>query len=512
MNLDLSARPRLSSPRLRPALLCGLAFPVSLALAQTSGTWISTTGGDWSNTANWSGGTVATGGSTSANVTATFSASGTQTVNLDTNQTVQTLAFSTGTYTLSSSNGSVLTLAGSSTPVVASSGTISATLAGTQGFNMNPGGIRNLTLSGNNTYTGVTTMSGGGMIYVKSNNALGATGTGNGTTINYTSGSAVQLHILNNVTSGEDITVNINSSGSTGGNLIYNDSGNNTLTGNITLGRYSPNSTATTGVNTFGFQSTAGTLTINGNISGSAASGQADGSVADQSRLQFRPTAAGAAIKVNGVISDGTLTASSGTVGGGANGGLSVYTTSDSLGTVTFTNANTYTGSTVINGGTLALTGTGSIANSTIYSIGAGAKFDASGLTTPGYSLATVATTLGVGATTNGFINVGAGALTLGNALTLNFSALPTASTFNLYDSSSVSGDFTSVTLTGSVTGSLALGGGIWSGTAGGYNLSLDESSGILTVVSAVPEPATYAALAGLAAIGAVVAGRRRRS
>lgn len=511
MNLPLSAPTRFSSSRIRPVVLGGLLLSASLALAQTSGTWSSTTGGNWSDTNNWSGGTVATGGSTSANVTATFSIAGTQTVNLDTNQTVQTLAFSTGTYTLSSSNGSVLTLAGSSTPVIASTGTISATLAGTQGFNMNPGGIRNLTLSGNNTYTGVTTMSGGGMIYVKSNNALGATGSGNGTTINYTTGSAVQLHFLNNVTSGEDITVNINSSGTTGGNLIYNDSGNNTLTGNITLGRYSPNSTPTTGVDTFGIQSTAGTMTINGNIAGSAASGQADGSVADQSRLQLRPTAAGAVVKVNGVISDGTLTASTGTVGGGANGGLSVYTTSDSLGTATLTGANTYTGSTVVSGGTLALTGTGSIANSTIYNIGAGAKFDVSGLTAPGYSLAAVATTLGVGATTNGFINVGTGALTLGNALTLNFSALPTASTFNLYDSSSVSGDFTSVTLTGSVTGNLTLGGGIWSGTAGGYSLALDESSGILSV-SAVPEPATYAAMAGLAAIGAVIVRKRRRS
>jgi len=500
------------SRRATLALLGSLVLPASLSLAQTSGTWTSTTGGNWSNTANWTSGIVATGGSTSANVTATFSATGTQTINLDTNQTVQTIVFSTGTYTLSSSNSSVLTLAGSSTPVIASSGTISLTLAGTQGFNMNPGGTRSLNLSGNNTYTGVTTMSGGGMIFVKSNNALGATGTGNGTTINYTNGSAVQLHFLNSVTSGEDITVNITSSGSTGANMIYNDSGSNTLTGNITLGRYSPNSTATTGVDTFGIQSTSGTMTINGNISGSVASGQADGSVADQSRLQFRPTAAAAVVKVNGVISDGTITASTGTVGVGSNGGLSIYTTSDSLGTVNLTGANTYTGSTVVNGGTLSLTGTGSIASSKIYNIGAGGKFDVSGLTTPDYSLANVATTLGVGATTNGFINLGTGILTLGNALTLNFTAAPTASSFNLYDSASVSGDFTSVALTGTMTGSLTLGSGIWSGVAGGYNLSLDESTGILTVVTAVPEPSTYTAMAGLAAIGAVIVRRRRRS
>ena len=56
------------------AVLGGLLLSGSLALAQTSGTWSSTTGGNWSDTNNWSGGTVATGGSTSANVTPRTSA------------------------------------------------------------------------------------------------------------------------------------------------------------------------------------------------------------------------------------------------------------------------------------------------------------------------------------------------------------------------------------------------------------------------------------------------------
>lgn len=514
MNLETSALPRLSLSRLSPAFLCGLALtlPASLVFAQTSGSWAVTIGGNWSDSANWTGGNIASG--SGATVTSVVPTSNT-TINLDTNITVGNLNLSgsgsTYAWIIGSTNGSVLTLASGSTPTIQGSANITAVVDGTQGFNFNPGGNRYLTLAGNNIYTGVTTVSNGGIMYLRSNNALGATGAGNGTTINYTSGSSAQLHLLNNITTGEDFTLKTASSGDTGANMIYNDSGNNTIAGNITLSRYTSGSGTTTGVNTFGLQATAGTLTISGNISGTTTAGQASGTVADQTRLSFRPTGATAVIKVTGAISDGTLTASTGAVGTGSNGGVSVYTTADALGTVVLTGANTYTGSTVVNGGTLALQESGSIANSTIYTIAAGAKFDVSGLTVPGYSLANVATTLGVGATTNGFINVGSGILTLGNALTLNFTALPTGGTFNLYDAAGVTGDFTSVTLTGALAGSLTLNGGVWTGDVGGYSLSLAESTGILTVASAVPEPSTVGVLTGIAALGAIALRRRAR-
>lgn len=181
-------------------------------------------------------------------------------------------------------------------------------------------------------------------------------------------------------------------------------------------------------------------------------------------------------------------------------------------GTQTFTGANVYTGSTTISAGTLALTGTGSITGSTAYNIAAGSTFNVSGLTTPGYSLASVATTLDIGAATKGFINVGTGALTLGNTLTLNFTAIPTLTSFDLYDASGVSGDFSSVSMTGVLgSGSLTLNSGVWSGTAGGYNITLTESTGVLTATSAIPEPSTYAALFGGLALGVAVLRRRAR-
>ncbi len=492
-----------SSGRVFAILLCGLALPGAQALAQTSGTWTGTSGGNWSSTGNWSGGTVATGGTTANNITATFT-TGAQTVNLDGNQTIGGLtAGSAAGLMISSDNGSVLTLASSGTPTINGTLSISATIAGTQGFTYNPGGTRYLYLSGANTYAGVTTLSNG-QIYVQSSGALGATGSGNGTLISRaSSGSFPQLHFQNTVTTSEDFTLSVGYSSATAGaitgdNPMFNvTSGSTTvIDGNLTLVRATTSVNGTNNINVFQIGN-SGSLTINGNIAGSTTGTQATGTYADPNRLTIG-NGSGATTTITGVISNGTL----------GTGGLSLY--NNGAGRTILTGVNTYTGGTTVNAGTLALIGNGSIA-STAYTIAAGATFDASALSTPGYSLVNVATTLGVGATTNGFINVGAGALTLGNALTLNFTALPTATSFNLYDASSVTGDFSSVTLTGSLVGSLILSNGTWSGDVGGYSVSLVESSGILTIgSSAIPEPSAAAVLAGLAAFGFIGVRRRR--
>jgi len=90
----------------------------------------------------------------------------------------------------------------------------------------------------------------------------------------------------------------------------------------------------------------------------------------------------------------------------GSTGGL----TKTGSGTLTLTNANTYSGLTTISAGTLTLTGSGSIANSTNITIGSGGTFDVSGLTTAlalgsSQNLAASAT----GATTTGTLNLGSG-------------------------------------------------------------------------------------------------------
>ena len=79
-------------------------------------------------------------------------------------------------------------------------------------------------------------------------------------------------------------------------------------------------------------------------------------------------------------------------------------------GTLTLTNVSTYTGETLINAGTLALSGSGSL-NSTAgsISIAAGATFDVSGVTSPPYAVRTGKTLSGGGvsggATINGALN-----------------------------------------------------------------------------------------------------------
>jgi autotransporter-associated beta strand protein len=98
-------------------------------------------------------------------------------------------------------------------------------------------------------------------------------------------------------------------------------------------------------------------------------------------------------------------------------------------GTLTLSNAHTYTGVTTIESGTLALIGNGSIANSTGINISAAALLDVSGHAGGGVTLASGQTLSGNGAI-NGNLSVGSGAklapgnsigaLTFSNSLTLS--------------------------------------------------------------------------------------------
>ncbi|CAM3048876.1 beta strand repeat-containing protein [Rariglobus hedericola] len=549
MNIPQSAHTRLSPSRIRSALICGLglALPASVALAQTSGTWTSTTGGNWADIVNWNSGAgpVATGGSTSANVTATFSASGTQTVNLDGPQTVQTLAFSTGTYTLSSTNGSVLTLAGTTVPSISGTATISATLDGSQGFTY-ASGNRTLTLSGNNIYTGVTTLTNGNLT-ARSDSAFGAAGAGNGLIVSQASGQFPQLHLTNNITTSEDITLrmnfyNIANNGSiVGGNLLYNDNSNTTLNGSLVLDRYVGSNANV--VHLMGIQASGGTLTINGAVSGAATGGQASGTYVDPTRLQFRATTATANVNVTGVISDGTLTT----------GGLSIYTAADALGIVRLSGDNTYTGSTVHQKGTLLINNTtGSGTGAGAISVASTAVFGGTGFVKP--AGANGITFASGSIVSPGDLTSGGSAIAAGKTLTFDLSSttgtalFDTGSTIaiNLNAAAILPADvsehlafiglttgvsqvtFNNNIVNFSITGGLLSNGvytlasfsadnafsGQWVLGSGleAYNAQLIQTANSIQLsISAIPEPATTAALAGLIAIGAVMVCKRRR-
>jgi fibronectin-binding autotransporter adhesin len=172
---------------------------------------------------------------------------------------------------------------------------------------------------------------------------------------------------------------------------------------------------------------------------------------------------------------------------------------------------NTYTGATKIDAGTLALGASGAINANSAITVAAGATFDT---TAQSYTFSTAkTTTIGVGATGAGLINSAAVTFSSAN-LGFDFGSTSTLlASYTVLVKSGFTGDFNSVVATGtSVSGSfLNAGSGNWTLTSGGYDLTFSQTLGTLTaVVSAVPEPATYAAVFGVLALAGAALQRRR--
>lgn len=122
---------------------------------------------------------------------------------------------------------------------------------------------------------------------------------------------------------------------------------------------------------------------------------------------------------------------------------------------------------------------------------------------------------------TNGYLAVTALTLPTNVATSFQVTLLDynSNSAFAVFQTSSFAGQMTTVVsavtyngaFDGSAVDSLRISGGIPSGVAGSsavLNLRLDNVSSLAT--SAIPEPSTYAALAGLGALGLVLYRRRR--
>ena len=109
-----------------------LATGCPVVFAQTAVTWTSTSDTTFSNGANWSGSTAPANDATAAGNIATFSTAGLANPVLTASQSVAGVSFTAAGYTLSSSNGAVLTWGSSRIVASAASGTttISAPLGG----------------------------------------------------------------------------------------------------------------------------------------------------------------------------------------------------------------------------------------------------------------------------------------------------------------------------------------------------------------------------------------------
>ncbi len=453
------------------------------------------------------------------------------------------------------------------------SGNIVDGTSGPKGLTKNGAGVVILSGSGNDFSGGVAINAG--ELRITNPAALGNT-----TGITVTAG---RLSLDGGITAGSGKTVTINGNGSNFFGALQSNSGTNEWVGNVVVGA--------TGGTRIG--ANAGQLTVSGVISGSTVgnglvlrtnnaatvnlsgsntylgdttvitgtgevriSGGAD-RLPTGTRLIFGASGVSGVVNLNGnsqtvaglSVASGTAneirsataatltvnSANSSAFSGTLTGAMSL--TKAGSANLTLTGANTYSGATTINNGTLIIGAGGSIANSSTITIGSGATLDVSAGS--GNTIAAIQTLTGIGTvegnlTVNGTLSIGnsPGTMTFNDNLSLGASSVSnfeftlasfTAGSFDLaqnllgggvtfggtlnliFDSGETYADNTSATIFDFSTYSGSFSNVTYSGLGAGQSAVFDATTGIVTVI---PEPGSLA----LAALGSLAALRRRRT
>ncbi len=497
--------------------------------------WTGATTDLWSATGSWSTAAVPTS-SDDLTILGPSNAAGALTINVDTNGFAnsinvtntaataltnttsganKTLTLGTGGLTTGSGAVSIgsatalqninIALGGSQTWNVGSGGLTATNVISGSSFILTKSGAGMLTLSGTNTYSGGTIVNGGTFAFGNNTAAGGGKITLNGGILN--TALTANQNIVNDIEIG------------TGSNQINIGATNKTPTFTGILsgsGNLSLNNGGTSGASLqvqMTNSMTSGTITIANNANDivrvkSANFGNANvawvvnAATAKQLSLEFGTgTISFGSLTGSGAI--GTIAGTTATISVGAlnlndsfsgvisNAAGTAILTKVGSGTLTLSGANTYTGATIINAGTLALGAANRIADTSNIVLGGG--------------------TLAAGTFSD---TIGTLSLTANSSITLG-----TGSSLVFADSHLLDWSTNTLSITGTFTDSLSIRFGTDASGLTAAQLALIsingsgaalDSSGFLTI-SAIPEPSTYAAIAGVLALGAVIIRRRSR-
>ncbi|OAJ63603.1 autotransporter-associated beta strand repeat-containing protein [Paraburkholderia ginsengiterrae] len=436
---------------------------------QNTGTLTFDTAQIYTGATNVTGGTLALTSSGTAGTAASAISIGSGAA-LDVQNTLpNAVTLSGGTLETTTGNGVVngtVTLNGSSTLAAGSTGvlTVNGVVGGSAGSGgLNVGGTGTVVLTGTNSYTGGTTLASGSTLSGNTNSLIGnftnngtlvfnqssnggysGTITGTGSVVKQNTGtltlSAAQSYtggtnVVGGVLQGDSSSLqgNITLTGATG--LVFDQASNGTFSGAIGgAGTVTKQNTGTLTLDTAQIYTgatnvTGGTLALTSSgTAGTAASAISVGSGAAldvRNTLPNAVTLAGGTLEtttghgfVNGTVTlnggntfsvanNATLTVN-GVVGDGTTAGVLAV---NGTGTVALTGPNTYSGGTNVNGGTLALTGSGTAgASSGAITVGIGAALDVQNTLANAVTLSggTLETTTGSGVV-NGAVTLNGG-------------------------------------------------------------------------------------------------------